>query len=171
MSRELLLMRHAKSDWNHPSLIDFDRPLNKRGQASAPKVGHWLRSRNLLPDRVVSSPAVRTRQTASLICAELGFAIDNAHWDMRIYEATLADLLTVLADNSGNANRMLLIGHNPGLEYLLAHLSSTTDSAAGSKLMPTATVAHLRLPDDWHKLPAGCGQLLVLQRPRELPCP
>lgn len=169
MSRELLLMRHAKSDWNHPSLIDFDRPLNKRGQASAPKVGHWLRSRNLLPDRVISSPAVRTRQTANLVCAELGFSFDDVQWDMRIYEATLADLLTVLADIPEHTKRVLLIGHNPGLEYLLAHLSSTPDSAAGSKPMPTATVAHFRLPDDWRKLPAGCGRLLILQRPRELP--
>ena len=169
MSRELIIMRHAKSDWNHTALSDFERPLNKRGQASAPKIGYWLRQQGLLPDHVVSSPAIRAKQTANLVCAELGFSRAEIRWDGRIYDAALADLLAVLTDCPNTALRVLLIGHNPGLEYLLMHLHSNPKIPHSDKLMPTAAVGHMQLPDDWHQLDPACGQLLTLQHPRELP--
>jgi len=169
MSRELLIMRHAKSDWGDASLRDFDRPLNKRGLASAPKMGRWLHEQGLVPDAVISSPAERARQTASRTCAELGIAVAQIKWDKRIYDAVLSDLLDVLADSPAPATRVLLVGHNPGLEHLLMHLCSTLPRSPDGKLLPTATIAHVRLPDDWTTLDPVCGELLMLQRPRDLP--
>ena len=168
MSRELLLMRHAKSDWGDVSLRDFDRPLNKRGQSSAPKMGRWLRQQKLVPDWLISSPAKRAKQTIGLVCKELGIDKDRIYWEQRIYEAALPTLLEVLAECPPTAARVLLVGHNPGMEYLLAHLCSKLPQTKDGKLMPTAAIAHIRLPDDWDALPAGCGRLQTLQRPREL---
>ena len=168
MSHELLLMRHAKSDWGDASLRDYDRPLNKRGQASALKMGRWLRQQGLIPDWLISSPALRTRQTISVVCEELGLAPDKIYWEQRIYEASLGTLLDVLSECPANAMRVLLVGHNPGMEYLLAHLCTNLPATKDGKLMPTATLAQLRLPNSWDALAAGCGHLLQLQRPREL---
>lgn len=168
MSRELLIMRHAKSDWNTGIAKDFDRPLNKRGNASAPKMGQWLREQNLTPDWLISSPAMRTRQTASLVCAQLGIESEKVYWEQRIYEASLPDLLGILAECPDVANCILMIGHNPGMELLLLHLCPNVPAQTDGKLMPTAALARIRLPNDWSYLRAGCGELLALQKPREL---
>ena len=63
MTRTLILMRHAKSDWGHAGLADHDRPLNARGTRDAPRMGAWLRGKGHLPDEVLCSTATRTRQT------------------------------------------------------------------------------------------------------------
>lgn len=73
MPRELLLLRHAKSDWDSDVASDFERPLAKRGKNDAPKVGSWLYREGLVPDHVVSSPATRARQTAIKVCKRLDF--------------------------------------------------------------------------------------------------
>jgi phosphohistidine phosphatase len=73
MSRELLLLRHAKSDWETGALDDFDRPLAKRGRKEAPGVGEWLLREGLVPDLVISSPAERAKETASLVCDAMDF--------------------------------------------------------------------------------------------------
>ena len=168
MSRELLLVRHAKSDWGDITLRDFDRPLNQRGQNSAPKMGRWLRQQGLVPDWLMSSPAQRTRQTIGLVCEQLGLDQANIYWEKRIYEASLSTLLDILAECPDTAKRVLLVGHNPGMEYLLMHLAKSVPRPKNGKLMPTATIAHIQLPVKWDTLSAGCGQLLALQRPREL---
>ena len=72
MSRELLILRHAKSAWDTPAETDFDRPLNGRGKRDAPRIGAWLMAQALLPDHVIASPARRARQTTRRVCKELG---------------------------------------------------------------------------------------------------
>lgn len=168
MSRELLVMRHAKSDWGTQTMTDFERPLNSRGEKAAAKMGRWLQQQNLTPDYVVSSPALRAKQTSELVCAELGIETTGIHWQQAIYEASLMNLRYVLAECSASAKRVLLVGHNPGLEYLVAYLSASVPPQSDGKLMPTATIAQIELPDDWTDLDEGCGQLLSLTRPKGL---
>ena len=168
-SRELLILRHAKSAWDTPAATDFDRPLNGRGKRDAPRMGTWLHDQGLAPDHVVASPARRARQTARRVCKAIGFDPDGIDWQPRIYLAGVPTLLDVLADCPEGARRVLLVGHNPGLEELLEYLGGAAlEPPPGGNRLPTATVARLKLPDDWGRLGSGSGRLLAWVRPRDL---
>lgn len=168
MSRELLILRHAKSDWGG-GRADFNRPLAKRGKRDAPLVGAWLYREGLVPALVVSSPAVRARDTALKVCKALDIKKKRIRWEADIYEAALPALLAVLGRCPADAPAVLLVGHNPGLEDLLRYLSGgeLADPEDG-KLLPTATLARLEMPDDWSNLDRGCAVLLGIVRPKGL---
>ena len=167
--RRLLIMRHAKSDWRTPGDRDFDRSLAKRGQRDAPRMGEWLRAQGLVPDLVLASPARRARETASKVCKVLDIEKQAIQWEPRIYDATRADLIGVLADCPADRRLVLLVGHNPGLEELLAYLVRGSGTLpAGDKTLPTAAVASVRLKADWRKLTAGSGRVEYWMCPKGL---
>ncbi|MFN3703524.1 SixA phosphatase family protein [Thermomonas sp.] len=138
--RELILLRHAHAEPPVAGQDDRQRPLSATGLAEAKAAGDWLRAHALLPDRVLCSPAERTRQTL----AALG-ALDCA--DVReeeaIYEASPGTLIA-LADAHGDARRLLLVGHNPGLEQLAALLHS--GQSGDYRGMPPSGIAVLEFP-------------------------
>ncbi len=165
--RELLILRHAKSAWNTEARTDLERPLAKRGKRDCPRVGGWLEEQGLVPDVIVSSPAKRARQTARRTATAMGFPKDAVSYDERLYEAGVGDLLTVLADCPSDARRAMIVGHNPGLEALVVFLAGgAIPEPADDKLLPTATVAHFRMPDDWSGVASGAGRLVTIMRPR-----
>ena len=169
MSRELLILRHAKSDWTSGPASDFDRPLAKRGKKDAPRVGEWLYREGLVPDMVISSSAERARQTAVKVCKSMDFKKKNIQWDDKVYEAGVTDLLNVLARCPPEERAVLLVGHNPGLEDLVCYLAvDEVEEPSDGKLLPTAALARLEMPDDWTALEAGCAQLVSVTRPRKL---
>ncbi len=168
MSRELLLLRHGKSDWNEP-VADFDRPIVDRGKRGAQRIGVFLAQQGWQPDHVCTSPAERALVTAQKTLKAMGGDDTNLHKDRRIYEAGISQLLEVLADCPADAGRVMLVGHNPGMEMLIRHLVAGVQTPDDGKLMPTATLARISLPDDWSRLSIGCGQLLSLTRPKGLP--
>jgi phosphohistidine phosphatase len=168
MSRQLIILRHAKSDWGHDTLADFDRPLTNRGKKDAPRMGVWLREQGLIPDYVLSSPAKRAQQTAHKVCKELGIAEAAINWEPGIYEASRARLCQLLAGCPAQAQRVLLVGHNPGLEELLVYLCRSVPISADGKLLPTAAVGHLAMPADWTQLEPGTATLITITRPRSL---
>ena len=169
MPRQLLVLRHAKSAWDTDAPTDFERPLAKRGKKDAPRIGSWLRQQELMPDHVVSSPAVRARQTTLKVCGALDFDESRIVWDKRIYGAGVNGLLAVLADCPDNAERVMLVGHNPGLEDLVVHLSAgAVDAAPDGKLLPTAAVACLVMPEIWDDLAKGSAEVTAVTRPRTL---
>lgn len=161
--RELLLVRHAKSDWREPNQEDIDRPLSEKGKKNAKKVGRWLRECNLMPDLILVSPAKRAQQTFKRICNEcpsLSQTVDA------LYLAELDELKQVLA-NINEHGRVMIIGHNPGLEKLYRFLRN--DSLQDeTHLFPTASVAHFILPEDWQSLEAGDGKLQQFVRPKDI---
>ncbi len=164
--RELILLRHGKSDWKN-NLADFDRPLEDRGKKAVLKMQNWLNEQNLMPDLILTSPAKRALQTLSRINPEGRI---NSIQVEDLYLANLNSLLQVLSD-SPYANRILIIGHNPGLEQLLSFLNKAqTESILSydTKLFPTAALAHLVMPENWQSLSAGAGKLSQLIRPRDL---
>ena len=169
MSRELWLLRHAKSAWDAPAASDFDRPLAPRGAKDAPKMGRWLHAEGLRPQHIVSSPALRARQTIEAVAEALGLPAAKIHFDERIYMASRDTLLQVLGDCPSKAKQVLLVGHNPGLDALLEYLCGRDlPYQADGKLMTTAALARIRLKNDWQQLDSGVGTLLQLKRPKSL---
>jgi len=114
----LSLLRHAKSSWKDPTLDDFDRPLNRRGKASAPLMGERLAALDHNPDIIIASPAVRARNTAELVAAELHLDEHALLLDERIYEADCETLITLVRGLKDDWQDVLLVGHNPGLTEL-----------------------------------------------------
>jgi phosphohistidine phosphatase len=160
--KTLLLLRHAKSSRKDPSIKDFDRPLNHRGLKAASLVGEFIRKRKLQPDLVLSSPAERARQTTELALAEAGLKISVRH-DERIYEATGAGLLEVVAQIEDDVKVAMLVGHNPGFEELLEALTGEAHS------LPTAALAGVELDiEKWNKVRAATGRLEWLVSPKDL---
>lgn len=160
--KTLLLMRHAKSSWAEAGQPDFARPLNERGQGAAPVMGRFLRRQGLKPDTVVSSPAERARQTATLVRAAAQLDCD-LRFDARIYEASAAELQAVVKELAEPARTVLLVGHNPGLEGLIHLLTGATER------MPTAAVACLVFDlAAWAIVKPQTGRLAWLVKPKEL---
>ena len=167
--KTLYLVRHAKSSWADPALSDRERPLNKRGRKAAPRVGRFLLDEGLVPDFVVSSPAERARQTVTLACEQMGIGRETLHWDRRIYGGGTRALIEVLRESPADARRVLIAGHNPGLEILLLELcDQRIEAPFDGKLMPTAAVAHLEIDPPWADLKPRSGKLISLTRARSL---
>ena len=160
--KTLLLLRHAKSSWDDPTLRDFDRPLNKRGLRAAPLMAAHMRRKKLRPALVVSSPAERARQTAALVVEHAGLA-SQPRFDERVYDAELSRLVEVVSQLDDASDEVLLVGHNPGMEELLTYLT------AEHERMPTAALARLELDvDKWADVRERCGRLAWVARPKEL---
>jgi phosphohistidine phosphatase SixA len=140
-TREIILVRHAHADAATPGQDDLARVLSLRGEAEADSAGAWLKQHSAAPDRVLYSPAARARETCERVLSALGYA--DLRSEARIYEATPATLLRVLDDHA-DAKSILLVGHNPGLENLVALLTEgSSDSGRG---IPPAGVVWLTLP-------------------------
>lgn len=169
MNRTLLIMRHGKSDWSAAAPTDFSRPLATRGKKAVPRMGRWLHHRGLQPDYVVCSPAIRARQTVLTLAPYLDFPETGVVWDERLYLADRATLLHVLAECPVDVGTVLLVGHNPGLEELLAYLSGAKCPVpVNGKLLPTAAVGILALSRGWRDLEQNAAVACEIKRPRDL---
>jgi phosphohistidine phosphatase len=168
MSRELWLLRHGKSDRNI-AMEDFDRPLKKRGKRDAERIGTWLQQQRLIPDWIVSSPAKRALATAKIVHKAIAVEGEIITQDKRLYQEGFGRLKTVLAECPTAARQILLVGHNPELEDLLVHLAGADNLPDTDKLLPTAALARLIMPDDWAHLEAGCARLLSITCAKSLP--
>src|SRR5262245_57005344 len=113
--KTLLLLRHAKSSWDSPAARDYDRPLAPRGERDAPRIGKALRDADIDLDLVVSSPAVRARQTAELVLKAARYE-GAVQFEEAIYEAAVTALMDVVRDLPDTAETAMLVGHNPGFE-------------------------------------------------------
>jgi len=161
--KELLLLRHGKSDWNTDT-SDFYRPLNKRGNKNAQQMGHWLLKQKLIPDLIISSPATRAMTTAKLVCEAMEIDINSIQTKQSIYEASLTDLHRLLSQVPKSTQRLLLVGHNPAFEYLVRQLAPNIPTASKSNLMPSAAIAYLQLDSQWSQLQGNS----FIQRPKDL---
>lgn len=160
--KNLIVIRHAKSSWDHPGLADFDRPLNKRGLRDAPFMGGVLKFRDALPDRIVSSPAVRAAETARLIATQVGYDPGAIDFRPGLYlpePAVVMELIRGLDDAWGC---VYLIGHNPGFTRLVDKLAQ---GAIGD--LPTCGMAAMEFGvESWAHVMAGAGRLAWLDYPK-----
>ena len=141
--RELILLRHAHAEPAAADQVDLDRPLSSEGLAEAEAAGRWLKEHQLVPDRVLCSPSRRTRETMEAVLAAVGYV--DQRLDDGVYDASPGSLMT-LVDQHRDVDRLLLVGHNPGLERLsaLLHTGQSTDFRG----MPPGAIAVLRLDAD-----------------------
>jgi phosphohistidine phosphatase len=167
--KTLTLLRHAKSGWDDPVARDFDRPLNRRGRRAAKTVGREMRAQGLVFDQVVASPAARVVETLADIADGYGRSLEP-RFDQRIYLATTETLLDIVHEADDGADRLLIVGHNPGLEMLAMMLTSGEGLRAELAIKyPTATVAEISLPvAHWRDVAEGSGTLARFIRPRDL---
>jgi phosphohistidine phosphatase len=127
MTRQLLILRHGHA-LADDGAGDAARALSPRGARDAESTGNWLRDERLIPDHVVTSPARRAHSTAELVCRAVRFDAAKMAQDARIYEADPETLIAVLRDAPAGAERVLLVGHNPGLEGLVLALCGVKES-------------------------------------------
>jgi phosphohistidine phosphatase len=161
--KTLLILRHAKSSWKDEGLTDHDRPLNKRGKRDAPRMGKLLRESDLAPDLIISSTAKRARKTAAKVAKKCEYQ-GVIELTGELYLAPPQSYLHVLRQVPDQYQRVMVVGHNPGLEELLSLLTRE------STPLPTAALAQIELPiDAWQELNQEVhGQLSDLWLPKEL---
>jgi phosphohistidine phosphatase len=163
--KTLLILRHAKSSWKFPDLADHDRPLNKRGKRDAPKIGNLLKEKDLVPDIIISSTAVRAEKTAKMVAKASKYKGKVTLTDS-LYAAGPDAYIDVLRNLQNKYNTVLVIGHNPGLEELVKVLSGEEHH-----VMPTCALAHIRLDiHSWSDIVqmTGKGRLVRLWDPHKL---
>lgn len=160
--KTLLLLRHAKSDWDDQELRDFDRPLAARGRRDAPRVGRALKGRGLTPDLIVSSPAARAKETIEAVIGSADLALSPA-FDEGIYGASSAELMRIIRRLPDESSCALLVGHNPGFEDTVSRLTGAREH------MPTAALACLEFQvERWEDVEDERGKLLWLLTPKQL---
>lgn len=163
----LILLRHAKSDWDSGVAGDFDRPLAQRGRKDAPRMGKWMKKNGIIPDLILCSPAARARETLAGANSKLG--VERIIYEDGIYGASTGALLRLVGQYSQSCADFMITGHNPGLDELLSCLCRTKPPMTETgKLMTTAAVAVLGFAGPDAMSEAGAGELLHLVRPGEL---
>ncbi len=160
--KTLLLLRHAKSEWDNTGLPDFERPLAARGRRDAPTMGKALKKRKPLLDMIIASPAVRARETIEAVIEAAKLDI-QPQFDESIYGASSDTLLALVRRLPKNSSCALLVGHNPGFEELVGRLTGAYEP------MPTAALACIEFHDDpWEHVQDKAGKLAWLLTPKQL---
>ena len=159
--KTIYVLRHAKSSWENSELADFDRPLNDRGKSAAPFMGKVMKDSSLVPKIILSSPAVRARETARLVKESAGFEAEIKLND-RIYEASPQTLSLVASSLDDRFDSAMIVGHNPGMEGFVRLLTGKSEP------MPTASLAVIDLDvSGWEQIATGAGKLRQIIRPKD----
>ncbi|MDX8405510.1 MAG: histidine phosphatase family protein [Mariprofundus sp.] len=152
--KTLILIRHAKSDWDNPAAADYDRTLNKRGQRDAPVMGQRLADRKLMPQLFAASTAARARTTAELMAEAMGYPPAQLDWHKELYLASPATMLKIIRNTPDSVDCLALLAHNPGMSDLVERLSREPFAN-----LPTCGVVTLTAGiEHWRE--AGCRWLL-----------
>jgi phosphohistidine phosphatase len=161
MAKQLIIIRHAKSDWGNSSLRDFDRPLNKRGKTNAPEMAQRLVDRQIRPDAIVSSPALRAITTAKLFAEAWGIPPESIQKEPSGYEASARTLLSIVNMFDNAHEQVAMFGHNPGLTDLVNYLGGHLDN------LPTCGVVIIEFPfDEWQLVSFSTGKIVYYDYPK-----
>jgi len=164
--KKLYLVRHAKSSWDNVEMDDFDRPLNERGENDAPKMAKILKHHDVMPDRMITSPANRALSTCRLFAKTLGFEKKKIMSEQKLYHAgpdAIINVLASLPEDKGDEEVVLLFGHNPGItEFANDLLNISIDN------IPTCGVVEATLNiDSWTEISFGCGRMDSFDYPKK----
>lgn len=161
--KTLYLLRHAKSSWDNPQLDDFERPLNKRGHHDAPLMGNLMEKLNILPDLIISSPAIRASMTTRIVAESISYPLDKIQYDEKIYEAGESQLLEVIYGVDESINKLMLVGHNPAFTYFSHYLAKHEVNN-----IPTCGLFGAELDlSTWTKIKKKCGKVILYEYPKK----
>ena len=148
--KTLFFARHAKSSWRDADLSDIDRPLKGRGILNAYQMGSHLRQQGLMPDTMITSPAVRAFHTAVIYARQLDFSLDQLAVNQLIYSGASSGVMEVVQQVDDQYDSIMVFGHNPTFTHLVNHLSNSSIDN-----LPTSGVAAISFAiDSW----ADCGK-------------
>jgi len=165
MQKRITLLRHAKSSWKDASLADRDRPLNRRGNKSAPDMGKLLAELGVRPSLLLTSPAKRARETARLIARELNYPLEFIQSESELYLATPETILQVVARQDNGFNDVMLFGHNPGITELANRLGDRNIDN-----VPTCGMVGIELDvKEWTEIVAADGKTVFFDYPKNRP--
>ncbi len=165
--RRLILMRHAKSDWDNPALPDHDRPLNSRGRKAARLMGGWLLAKGLIPDVALVSSAQRTRETWEGLTADWPRPLPEVRFLQELYNASPDVMMHLVARET--ASTMMVLGHNPGLAEAAQRVVAEPPEHPKFDRFPTCAmlVAEFDIAD-WADAAPGSGRAVAFVVPRDL---
>lgn len=167
---QLFLLRHAKADWAKPGMRDFDRPLKERGRRNAETIGSAMHEAGFVPDRVVCSKATRAVETWESVSTTLGADGCEIEFTDALYGSDASGYLQVI-NEAFEADRLLLIGHNPMMEDIAFALAGDGDEAALANLekgFPTAGMAAIHFTSQLSNAAPGKGTLQAFLTPSDL---
>jgi len=162
--KTVILIRHAKSSWKSQGLVDFERPLNSRGEKAAPYMGQKLSDRGIVFDQMFSSPSERTTQTAKHICEEIAFDFADVEFEKSIYLGGTDALLDIIQGAEEASQTIAIFAHNPGITYLANHLQRDMQI----ENVPTCGIVSVTFAlDDWLYVGDGKGTLDFFDYPKK----
>jgi phosphohistidine phosphatase len=160
--KTLFIVRHAKSSWDDPSLNDFSRPLNERGEKDAPRMGKRLKEKEITVDLMISSPAERAIKTCEAMAQVLEYPKGKIREEKKLYHAGADQILEILKSTKEPHDVVMIFGHNPGLTEFANHLLNQTIMN-----IPTAGVVAGKLKiETWKEIAFGCGEILFFDFPK-----
>jgi phosphohistidine phosphatase len=162
MVKRLVLLRHAKSSWDDPTLADRDRPLNRRGKRSAKAVGKWLTGLGIVPDLILCSDAVRTLETHKRL--KIGGELRVLP---ELYHADADTMMAAMQQAAGTT--VMMIAHNPGVADFARRIVATPPPHGRFGDFPTAATLIVEIPMvDWEAGHFGSSRVVNFITPREL---
>jgi phosphohistidine phosphatase len=167
MNLYLYIMRHAKSDWSGPQISDFERPINRRGTRNAIRIGQWMNENNYIPQKIISSPALRTKETIELVTEQISkFNLEDLTYEDELYLAGFTQLIEFINTYKDKVQSLMLVGHNPGIENLVNYLCDRS----GNKeiIVTTANLFIFKFSSDSFNTAVDTIKLVEAIKPREL---
>ena len=162
--KTLMIVRHGKSSWAYPDLEDFYRPLKPRGINDAFAIGEELLEKDVFPDLILSSPAIRAMNTAIIIARKLDFPLQRIRANEGIYEASTYELLRLISNVEDNIETLMIFGHNPSFTSLINQLQEES-----LYNLPTCGVFAISLPiSSWTEIGKAKGNKLFTLFPKEV---
>lgn len=160
--KKIILIRHAKSAWDQPWLNDHDRPLADRGKRDAPKMAKKLKQRDIRPDLILSSTALRATETAKITAKELGFDVTRISLEKNLFHAPPHVILKYIHMQKDSKDTLLIFGHNPGFNELISLLGGNLDN------LPTCGQVGFKLNSDkWADLSKETAKVWFVDYPKK----
>jgi len=167
MNLYLYIMRHAKSDWSDPQISDFERPINKRGTKNAMRIGQWMNENNHIPQKIISSPALRAKETIELVTEQISkFNLEDLTYEDELYLAGFTQLIEFINTYKDKVQSLMLVGHNPGIENLVNYLCDK--SGDKETIVTTANLFIFKFSSDSFNTAVDTIELVEAIKPREL---
>ena len=167
MNLYLYIMRHAKSDWSGPQTSDFERPINKRGTRNAMRIGEWMDENNHIPQKIISSPALRAKETIELVTEQISkFNLEDLTYEDELYLAGFTQLIEFINTYKDKVQSLMLVGHNPGIENLVNYLCDK--SGDKETIVTTANLFIFKFSSDSFNTAVDTIELVEAIKPREL---